>query len=142
MHIILDTNILLAALIRDSRTRQLILTLPAKLLLPSFVFEELEQHVAEVLSKSSLLPENLIQVLRILLSRIEIVPDRLLASYMPEARELARELDEKDAFLFACALAFPGSVIWSNDRKLKQQNRIQVLTTEELLQRPGENQPL
>jgi len=35
-------------------------------------------------------------------------------------------------FLFACALAYKDSVIWSDDKKLKKQSEIQIINTSEM----------
>jgi len=53
MKFVLDTNILFSALIKDGQTRQLILNYDDLFLCPSYVLEEMEEHLSELVSKST-----------------------------------------------------------------------------------------
>jgi len=44
MNIVLDSNILFSALLKDSTTRKIILTHEGFFLFPSFIFIEMEKH--------------------------------------------------------------------------------------------------
>lgn len=54
MKIVLDSNILFSALIKDSITRRIILECDSIFLFPSFIFEEMEKHKKELLKKSKM----------------------------------------------------------------------------------------
>lgn len=75
--------------------------------------------------------ENLLQLL---LKRIIIVSKEDLNHKKEEAIELMKNIDLDDALFIACALASPNSVIWSDDKKLKQQTKIKVLNTFEMME--------
>ena len=62
MQIILDSNVLFSALIRDSITRKIILEYDGKFLFPSFIFEEIEEHKHELVSKSNLISEEIANI--------------------------------------------------------------------------------
>lgn len=51
MNIVIDTNIFISALIRDSATRLLIITSRDNLLFPEFEFTEIKNHKEEILKK-------------------------------------------------------------------------------------------
>lgn len=67
------------------------------------------------------------------MSRVLIVPNDVLLAYREDAFKIVKNIDKDDVLFIACALAYPGSIIWSNDKKLKQQPRIKVLNTEEMI---------
>ncbi len=48
MHIIIDSNVLFSALIKDSLTRKLILDYEGTFLFPAYIFQEFEEHKEEV----------------------------------------------------------------------------------------------
>lgn len=50
-----------------------------------------------------------------------------------KAYEIVKKLDPDDTHIFAYALAYPKSVIWSDDKKLKLQDRIRVMDTQEII---------
>ena len=45
---------------------------------------------------------------------------------------LIKEHSPEDVMFIACALAFENSILWSDDKKLKGQNKIMVLNTQEI----------
>ena len=55
MRIIIDSNILFSALIKDSVTRKIILEYNGCFLFPYIIFEEMEEHKEELLEKKSLI---------------------------------------------------------------------------------------
>lgn len=130
--IVIDSNVLVSALIKDSKTRQLILEYNGLFLFPSYIFEELQKHKEELRKKSKM--EGFETLLAILLKKVEIVPEERLKAHKKEAVELAKNIDLNDAVFFACALTHPGSIIWSDDKKLKNQNRIKIMNTTEMIE--------
>lgn len=58
MNIVIDANILIAALLKDSKVRELIVNIPYKLLVPEVHFQEIEEHKEELLEKSGLSKEE------------------------------------------------------------------------------------
>ena len=129
--ILVDSNILFSALIRDSLTRRLILEYDGKFLFPAYIFEEFEKHKNELLEKSCM--GNFDSLLGIILEKVIIVPDKEICSYKKEAFEIIKDIDINDVTFIATALAYPGSIIWSNDRHLKKQSRIKVVNTTEMM---------
>ena len=134
MNIVIDSNVLFSALIKDSTTRKLILEYGSFFLFPSFIFEEMEKHKEFLLKKSGMNKQDFDALLGLILKKVMIVPNEILANYHKEALEIAKDVDINDSIFVACALAYPNSVIWSNERKLKKLDKVKVLSTEELLQ--------
>ena len=96
---------------------------------PEYIFTELEKHKEEILEKTERTDEEFFRVLETLKRRIIIVPLEELIPYIKEAEKLTPDPD--DITYFALALKL-NCAIWSNDKKLKEQNKIKVYNTHEL----------
>ena len=81
MNIIIDSNVLFSALIKDSITRRIILDYEGHFLFPSFIFEELEKHKEELLKKSKMNTRDFNLLLSLLLRKVMIVPTEVLFPY-------------------------------------------------------------
>jgi len=132
--IVIDSNILFSALIRDSTTRKLILEYGGFFLFPEYIFIEVEKYKSELLTKSKLNEEEFNKLLELILKKVMVVQDELLNPHYGEARRLAESVESpEDLTFFACALAYPESIIWSNDQKLKRQTKVKIISTSEML---------
>lgn len=133
MRVVLDSNILFSALIKDSTTRKKILEYEGHFLFPEFIFQELEAHKEELREKSGMSIEEFYMLLELMLRKVEIVPTTKLLPHRKKALEIVKEIDVNDALFIACALAYPESIIWSDDKKLKSQKKVRVCNTKEML---------
>lgn len=132
MRIVIDSNIVFSALIKDSENRRIILNYQGLFLFPSFIFEDMNKYKELLLKKSGMNNEDFETLLRLILKKVEIISEDKLTLQREKALEIVKDIDQKDAVFFACALAYPGSIIWSNDRNLKKQSTIKVLDTSEI----------
>lgn len=123
---------LFSALIKDSITRRIILDYEGHFLFPSFIFEELEKHKGELLKKSKMNSRDFDLLLSLLLRKVMIVPTEVLFPYKKEAFEIIKEIDKDDTIFIACALNYHDSIIWTDDKKLKQQSKIRIINTSEM----------
>lgn len=131
MNLIIDANILFASLIKEGKTIEILLSPFFNFYAPEFLFEEFERYEKEILRKTHRNEEDFLEIFEKLKEMITIIPRE---DYKEKA-SLAEEIspDEKDFDYFALALKL-NCAIWSNDRKLKEQNRVKVYTTEELVE--------
>ena len=58
MDIVVDTNIIISALLKDSKIREIIVSSKDKLLVPEITFQEIEDHKNELIEKSELSEEE------------------------------------------------------------------------------------
>lgn len=129
MRIIIDSNILFSALIKDAFIRKLILKYTGHFLFPEYIFEELNKHREELFQKSKMGEEDFYKLLKIILRKVKVIPNSTLLPHRSEALEIVKEIDPNDVLFIACALAHPNSIIWSEDKALKKQNKVRVLNT-------------
>jgi predicted nucleic acid-binding protein len=134
VRIVIDSNALFAALIKDSTTRRIILEYEGLFLFPEVIFEEVEKYKSDLLRKSGMDEKEFNKLLELLLRKVMIVPTELLDPYYDESDKLAKSVESpEDQLFFACALAYPDSIIWSNDKKLRKQTKVKIITTSEMI---------
>ena len=133
MNIIIDSNILFSALIKDSVTRKIILEYNGCFLFPYIIFEEMEEHKEELLEKTGLEKEEFDNLLNLILKKVIIVPKEVLKKYKKEALEIVKDIDVDDFIFVACALAYDNSLIWTKDRRLKEQDKVRIYNTKEII---------
>ena len=134
---VVDTNILIAALKKESFTRDLLFSLLFKgetLISPNLALEEIKEKEEIIKSKFGLTDVQLSISLGILKSLIEFVPEEEYGKFLKRAEEISP--DPEDVPFFALALKF-SCPIWSNDKRLKKQDKILVLSTKEIVELLG-----
>ena len=129
MNLVVDANVLLASLIKNSFTYHLLFSEKFRLFTPEYIFTELEKHKEEILEKTERTTEEFFRLIEILKRRLVLVQLNELTQYIKEAENITPDPD--DMVYFALALKL-NCAIWSNDKKLKEQNKIEVYNTYEL----------
>ncbi|NYZ74335.1 DNA-binding protein [Candidatus Micrarchaeota archaeon] len=130
MDLVVDANIIFAALVKDGATIDLLLEPEVHLFAPEFLFEEILKHKDELLDKTRRGAEELDGIFDILEQKITIIPKEDFEPFLREASKISPDPD--DVVYFALAIRIDAA-IWSNDRKLKEQNRVKVYSTKDLL---------
>ena len=129
MKIVLDANILISSLIKQGKSAELLLNLYFNIFIPEFIFTEFEKHKSEIIEKTHRNSEEFWDIYSQIREITTIVPVKEFEEYLEEAKRICP--DENDVPYFALALKLKCG-IWSNDKKLKEQNEIRIYTTEEL----------
>ncbi|MFZ2455211.1 MAG: PIN domain-containing protein [Candidatus Altiarchaeia archaeon] len=102
-------------------------------LFPEIILEEIEGNRVELLKKFGLTNEEFDGLIIQLLNYVSVISSDVLLPYRDEAYKVIGVIDLKDVPYIAAALAFEGSVIWSNDRHFEKQARIKVLKTKDMI---------
>lgn len=131
MDLIVDANVLFAGLIKESMSFYLLFSDRLHLFTPEYIFTEFEKHKEEIIEKTERSTEEFFRLLEILKRRITFIPLEELTPYVKEAERITP--DPKDMVYFALALKLK-CAIWSNDKKLKEQDTVKVYSTEEVME--------
>ena len=129
MDLVIDANVLFSALIKDSFAYNLLFSDTFHIFTPEYIFTELEKHKDEILEKTERTTEEFFRLVETLKRRIVIVPLEELVPHIKEAEKLTPDPDDMAYFALALKL---NCAIWSNDKKLKDQNKIKVFNSHEL----------
>jgi len=130
MRLVIDTNRIIAALVKSGISRYIILDRRFSFLTPEYTLEEFEAHLKEISNKSGLSENEIRIVADILFERIEIVPMYEYSNFIERANSIIGNVDEKDAPFIALTLASHNDGIRSDDKHFQKQNVIKMWTTE------------
>ena len=133
MRLVVDANVVISALIADSKTRELIVTLEPDLLTPEVVHNEIENYEDLVAEKSGLSSERVQQFIELLFQYIETVPVGEFYEHIERADGAIGDTDPDDVLYVACALA-RGASIWSDDSDFEEQHLVPVFTTGDVVE--------
>ena len=134
MNFVIDTNILISALIKDSVTRKIIIESGLNFYYPKISFYEIQKHKQLVLKKSRMSEKQFNDVLNILLDNLILVSEYRFADSLDKANNLIGKIDINDVVFLACALSLDLE-IWSDDKHFQKQKKVKVLTTQEFVKR-------
>ncbi|OIO21677.1 hypothetical protein COV61_03890 [Candidatus Micrarchaeota archaeon CG11_big_fil_rev_8_21_14_0_20_47_5] len=127
MEIVADTNIVVAAILRSGLTRKLLFRNEIRVFSPENLRLELEEHAAEFIKKSGFDEDTYQKVVNIVLSKVSEVPFEEYGRFEEEARKVSP--DAEDWPFFAVALQ-KQCALWSNEKRLKKQERVAVYNAE------------
>ena len=130
MILIVDTNRIIAALIKDSISRRIIYSDKFLLLAPKFTSQELKDNKKIILKKSGLSESGLESLLSVMMSNMYVVDDAIIKYKFKEAKHIMDKIDKDDTPFMALALAVTNDGIWTDDKHFEKQNRIKVWKTQ------------
>ncbi len=132
MRLVVDANILVAALLKDSTTRELLLEEDLELFAPESLLTEIKNLLrnTKVRSRLPLSDNALFELTEAIFSRIIFFPEKSFLSFIKDSAKTAPHIEDAPYLALARALKIP---LWSNDAALKEQSEAKVLTTPELI---------
>ncbi len=133
MKLVADTNVIISALVKNGFTRNFIIkNFGCDLITPAYIFREISKYKEYICKKAGIDSEHFYLLLSLLFKNIEIINPSHYSDYMNEADNLIGYLHKSDVPFLAVALAF-NSPIWSDDKHFKQQNRVKIYTTNDMV---------
>lgn len=138
MRLVVDSNVLFTFFWEDSVFRELSSEKDLMLFSPEYALEEINKHSLEISKKAGISTKEFKIIREQLALILGFVPLKEYSSHLKKVKSLVKNLpkdtqnkllDDIDFFALALKLKCP---IWSNDKALKKQKKIAVLTTEEL----------
>lgn len=131
MELVVDANVLFAALIGRDKTHELFFEDKIRLLAPSKLITEFENNKEMIAEKGKVSISELMVAFSILKEKIDIFPtDNISSEIRNRAEKLAPH--KKDIPYFALALSM-GSAIWSREKSFKKQKEVKVYSPSELV---------
>ena len=128
MKVVIDTNIIMAMLIKPGKPIDLFFNDEFEIYAPFLLIEELIRNNEIILKKSGLHPEEVKRLYLILREKIIFVPEQDFVHLLKAGAAICP--DSKDVVFFCLAL-YLQCPLWSNERF--QQDTVKVYTTHELM---------
>lgn len=132
MILIINTNRIIAALIKNSVSRQILLSPKFNFLSPHFSEQEIEKHKKEILQKADISENEFKQLLELFLRKITVIEDSKIADNMTRAKNIMDLTDKSDTPFIAAALS-NNCGIWSDYEHLQKQTKIKIWKTSDLV---------
>lgn len=131
MKLIIDNNILFSLMKTDSSASKIFFALNCEFVAPSFVLYEFRKYEEDCIKKSKLSKKDFEIRKEEVFSRIRFIDFEIYQEFIDEA--IKNIADENDAPYIALALKMK-IPLWSNDKLLKSQNKVNVLSTEDIVE--------
>ena len=132
MKLVVDANVVISALIADSKTRELIVTLEPDLLTPALVHDEIGNYTELIVEKSGMSPERVAQFIDLLFQYIEVVSSQKFYPRIEEAEAAIGDTDPDDVLYIACALA-EDAAVWNDDTDFDEQTLVETYSTSDVI---------
>ncbi len=131
LNLIIDTNSLVSALVKDSTARKILFCPKFIFHAPAHFLDEINLHIKEIAKKSDFDEYNTNLLFNFLTSYIQFYTLEKFKNKLDEASSLISDPD--DIEFLALALSIPNDGIWTADKHFEEQNKIKVWKTSELL---------
>jgi predicted nucleic acid-binding protein len=133
MNLIIDTNILISSLLKDSITREILLNESFNFFIPEIVLSEVHKYLSYIVKKSKLSEEEIKEILNSILENIISVPINEYEEKIDDGFAIMGDIDGKDSQFIALALSFKNDGIWSNDKHFQKQEKIPIYKTVDII---------
>ena len=142
LRIVIDSNILICALIRDNSFKaRLLKNRNFLFFFPDYGLDEIEKFREYICSKRRKEPDALSfdYAIKFLLESVTVVPRQLYQDQISSAYTVMKEIDPKDTPFLALALHLD-CPLWSDDAHLKLQSLVPCYVTSEITELADKNE--
>ena len=131
MKIVIDTNCIISALIRDNISRKIIFNNNFYFITPDFALTEIYKYKSEIMEKANIFDDEFDILLSLIFENIQIIPIGEYEDNLETSKSLIRDINDIPFIALAIALKVDG--IWSDDNDFFEQDRVKVFRTEEMV---------
>jgi predicted nucleic acid-binding protein len=132
MILVIDSNRVIAGLLKDSTSRRIIFHREFEFYSPEYLVTEITKYRPYLASKLNRSEEEVDIILYTLLDNITLLPFEEFEGYMEKAINIMKDIDIKDVPFLAVGLAINADGIWTEDKHFLRQNAIRIYNTAEL----------
>ncbi|MBI4174905.1 MAG: hypothetical protein HY517_04635 [Candidatus Aenigmarchaeota archaeon] len=137
MRIVADTNRIIAALLKDGTTREILSDENFEFMTPDFTITEIEEHKSE-LQKIAKMADGEFKIhLALVFSYIKIIPEQDYRNFIDGCKNDISDPD--DVPILAAAIASGADAIWAHDPHFNEQKKVRVLTNIDMLKLSGKS---
>ena len=131
MKVVIDSNRAIAALIKDSTTREILFNSNFKFVAPSHITIEINSYKNAIIQKIGIAENEFDILLSLIFQHITIIPQKEYDGFIAKFKDDIKDL--KDVPYIAACVATKAEGIWTHDPHFKKQKRVKVFTNIDLL---------
>ncbi|MGQ4915381.1 MAG: PIN domain-containing protein [Candidatus Asgardarchaeia archaeon] len=134
MRLVVDTNKLLAAFLKNGIVRSILLLSKHEFYTLDYAIFEIEKHKDELLKRIHVKREQFQELMfELILKNVIVIRSSYIEDLIDDALEICKSFDPDDAPFIALALKLD-IPIWSNDKDLREkQDVVPVVTTAQIV---------
>jgi predicted nucleic acid-binding protein len=132
MKVVVDANVVISALAKQSTTKEVLLYPFIDYYMPDFLLDELAEHEEEIMAKMHTDKLGYQKALNIIIKKIKIIHREAYVQHLNRAHEIIGNVDKDDEAYIAVALSISADGIWSYDPHFKSQKVVKLFSTGEL----------
>ncbi len=133
MELVVDTNVLYTYFWKNSFARRFLMRMSLELYSPEFALEEINANEQDILKKTGISKEEFKKIREDLAIAVEFIPLDNYKKFLKSAHDFSPDAKDVDFLSLSLKLKLP---LWSNEPLLKNQNKVLVLSTADLLDKP------
>lgn len=133
MRLVIDTNRIMAGLLKDSTSRRIILHDSFSFFAPDYIETELRKHRPYLMKKAKIQKPDFDLLMDTLLEHVILVPFEDFEHEYGHATRIMATIDENDSPFLAVGLALGIRNIWTEDRHFLRQDFLKVCSTRDLI---------
>jgi predicted nucleic acid-binding protein len=130
MKLVIDTNIIISALIKNGISRRIIISPLINFIAPDYMLQEISKYEKLICKKAKLNHDEFRLLLNLIFENINIIPKEDYKDQLNHAKTLIDDIN--DIPFIALCLASKADGIWSDDVHFKTQKDIMIFRTKEL----------
>tara|TARA_Y100000310_G_scaffold222112_1_gene223767 strand:+ start:1538 stop:1981 length:444 start_codon:yes stop_codon:yes gene_type:complete len=140
MKFVVDSNVLFTFFWKNSVFNKIILHYDLNLYSPEFALGEIKKYSLEIRKKTKLSTAEFNLLREKLLETVTFVPIGVYKEKFTKSEEFIKDLDQNEASSLLEDIDFLAlslelnCPLWTNDRLLKKQNLVKILTTSEIIE--------
>jgi len=131
MKTVVDTNRIIAALIKEGTTREILFDKRFSFITPDHTIVEIFEHESELRAKSKLDHYGFNDLVKMILDNVDIVPKSYYEKFIDDCKLDISDI--KDIPILATAIAVRAHGIWAHDPHFKEQDKVKVFTNIDML---------
>jgi len=130
MKLVIDSNSIIASLIKNGLSRRIIFSPVIQFIAPDYTLEEISNYKKMICKKAKINYNEFDILLNLIFEHITIVPKEEYEDFFDYAKTLIDDID--DVPFIALCLASKADGIWSDDTHFKTRKEVVIFRTREL----------
>ena len=135
MKVIIDANRVIASMIKEGTTREILFDSMFEFSAPDNIMSEIRKHEKRVTEAAQLTKEEFEVLLILIFENIKIIPKADYQAFMEENKSKIK--DPEDLPYIAVCLATGSEGIWTHDPHFKEQKIVETFTNIDMLRKAG-----
>lgn len=135
MKIVIDSNRVIAAMIKESTTREIIFDKTFEFIAPDYLISEVTKHQEHIIKSIGVSKREFEILIALIFEYITVIPESEYKEFIDKLKDEIK--DVKDLPYLAACLTTKAYGVWTHDLQFNEQEKVKVLTNIDMLKLSG-----